>query len=142
MIYKISALKGKLKVGDRVRGDISVCSKLENGAIGFITKIEHEYFYINDCWHPWSMTGQLEIIEEVINQNQNKFMDLKQKFASLFLKEPQKSFRKVSVTDGQDLLTQDGATIFLSWLLHSKHAEEFKKDVVDAMIAEQEASKK
>lgn len=66
----------------------------------------------------------------------NKTMsNIKEKFSLIFKSEPQKSFRKAGITDGDDLLTEDGKTIFLSWLL-TKHQDEFKKDVVDELLKE------
>jgi hypothetical protein len=51
-------------------------------------------------------------------------------------KEPQKSFRKAGITNGDDLLTGDGQQIFLSWLLHEKYADDFKKEIVDGILEE------
>jgi len=59
------------------------------------------------------------------------------KNGNLFFEEPQKSFRKAGITNGDDILTEDGEKVFMSWLLHSKFAEEFKKDVVQDMLDEQ-----
>lgn len=69
----------------------------------------------------------------------NKFnsMGIKDSFALAFKAEPEKSFRKTGITNGDDFLTEDGQHIFLSWLL-KKHGEEFKKDVVDGLLVEME----
>jgi len=56
------------------------------------------------------------------------------------LPEPQKSFRKVGITDGDNILTDEGMKIYLSWRL-MKDADEFKKEIVDDMVAELEKSK-
>lgn len=63
-----------------------------------------------------------------------KPMTLKEKFILSITSEPKKSFRKAGITNGDDILTDDGAKVFLSWILHSKFAEEFKKEVVDSML--------
>ena len=55
-------------------------------------------------------------------------------------KEPFKSYRKVGITDGDDILTIEGTTIFLSWLLREDIAKDFKKEVVDPMIKENKDS--
>lgn len=68
-------------------------------------------------------------------------MNLVEKFALTLTKEPKKSFRKLGIIDGNDLPTQEGARIFITWLLLSKYAEEFKKDVVDGMLKDLEAKK-
>lgn len=62
---------------------------------------------------------------------------LAEKFALLFTKEPYKSFRKVGITNGDDVLTSQGANIFLTWMLN-KHADEFNTDVVAKLLKEQE----
>lgn len=60
-------------------------------------------------------------------------MDIKGNFILSLVKEPNKSFRKAGITDNNDLLTDDGQKIFMSWLLHKKYADEFKTSVVDEM---------
>jgi hypothetical protein len=69
-------------------------------------------------------------------------MNNKETFVLALTSEPKKSFRKAGITNGDDLLTEDGEKVFLTWLLHSKFAEEFKKDVVDGLLKEQEEVKK
>ena len=64
-------------------------------------------------------------------------MDIKEKFVLAFLSEPDKSFRKAKITDGDNLLTEDGMKIFLTWLL-SKNKETFKTEIVDGILKEQE----
>jgi len=67
----------------------------------------------------------------------NNTMDLKEKFVLAVTPEPQKSFRKAEITDGDNLLTQDGQKIFLTWLL-GKYADEFKTAVVDGLLKKEE----
>lgn len=62
-------------------------------------------------------------------------MSIKESFALAFKNEPEKSFRKAGITNGDDFLTEDGQTIFLSWLL-KQNGEAFKKEVVDALLVE------
>jgi len=71
----------------------------------------------------------------LISTNTNKFkdMNLKEKFAIAITPEPYKSMRKVGIINGDNVLTDDGSKIFLSWIL-KKHAEEFKTDVVDGLV--------
>lgn len=75
--------------------------------------------------------------EKLLLFKNNKIMDIKEKFILAITKEPQKSFRKAGITNGDDLLTSDGQTIFLTWLLE-KHQEEFKKEVVDDILKEED----
>lgn len=74
--------------------------------------------------------------------NENKTMNIKEKFILAITPEPKKSFRKVSITDGDDVLTEEGTKVFLTWLLHNKYAEEFKTDVVDGILKEEKCEKK
>lgn len=85
-------------------------------------------------------------LEEEVNPNlfdsnnpSNKSMsNLIEKFKIACTREPQKSFRKAGVTDGDDMLTNDGQKVFLTWLLNTKMAAEFKKEVVDGLLEKQE----
>ena len=65
-------------------------------------------------------------------------MNIKEKFVLALTKEPKKSFRKAGITDGDDLLTDEGTKVFLTWLLHNKYSEEFKKEVVEEMLEKEE----
>lgn len=52
MIYKLSELRDKLKVGDRVKeAGTSFCDELRKGEVGVITAVEDDEFSINDCYH-------------------------------------------------------------------------------------------
>ena len=68
------------------------------------------------------------------NKTENKKMDIKEKFILAITAEPKKSFRKAGITNGDDILTEEGIKIFLSWLLHNKFSEDFKKEVVDNFL--------
>lgn len=65
---------------------------------------------------------------------EKKSISLKEKFILTYIKEPQKSFRKANITNSDDLLTNEGGQVFLSWLLHKKYAKEFKEEVVDSLL--------
>lgn len=75
---------------------------------------------------------------ELISSLTNNQMGIKEAFVLALTSEPKKSFRKAGITNGDDLLTEDGQKIFLTWLLHTKHSDEFKTGVVDGLLAEQE----
>ena len=64
----------------------------------------------------------------------NKTMNIKEKFVLALTKEQKKSFRKAGITNGDDLLTDEGQNIFLSWLLHGKFSMAFKTEVVDELL--------
>ena len=99
-----------------------------NGYYGRLWKLHDKNGY-----DTFGFDGDLQLI--------NKNMNLKDKFTLAFKGEPEKSFRKTGITNGDDFLTEDGQHVFLGWLL-KKHGEEFKKDVVDDILKEQEEEKK
>lgn len=74
---------------------------------------------------------------EFISSTNQTTMNIKEKFALAFKSEPEKSFRKAGITNGDDFLTSDGQEIFLGWLLQ-KHGPEFKTEVVDDLLKEEE----
>jgi hypothetical protein len=88
-------------------------------------------------WGGDSECGTLTIIEEGFMACKS----LKEAFVLSLTKEPQKSFRKAGITDGDDLLTDEGQKIFLSWLLHQKYSEDFKSTVVDDLLKDQDEKK-
>jgi len=63
-------------------------------------------------------------------------MSLKEEFLISLKKEPEKSFRKAGIIDSNDLITEEGQEIFLTWLLQ-KNGDEFKKEIVDKIIKEE-----
>lgn len=85
-------------------------------------------------WDP----SYFDLVEPASNQSFNpNNMGLLDKFALLLKNEPQKSFRKAGITNGDDILTSEGQTLFLTWLL-GKHEGEFLKDVVSPILEEDE----
>lgn len=132
------------KVGDRVK---VLGNKLNNcgGGVGKICNILSSGPYSGswdvDCLgdgkaHCYVDPNDLELIG-VKQIKTTTTMSIKEKFALVFKSEPEKSFRKAGITNGDDLLTEDGKAIFLSFLL-KKYGAEFKKDVVDEMLDEEE----
>lgn len=83
----------------------------------------------------WAFEYQLELIRK-----KNVMENVMEKFEMTFKKEPMRSFRKAEITNRNDILTDDGAKIFLSWLLQ-KHGNEFKKEVVDELLEKTEKTK-
>lgn len=68
-------------------------------------------------------------------------MNLKEKFITAFLSEPEKSFRKAGITNGDGILTDEGQEVFLTYLL-KKEGATFKTEVVDVLLAEEEKCSK
>ena len=71
------------------------------------------------------------------NNNKKNMSTIKNKFTLMFKSEPEKTFRKAGITNGDDFLTEDGQNIFLSWLL-KKYGADFKTEVVDELVKETE----
>lgn len=129
----------KFKIGDRVRvvrgpveESVGSCCGVYSKREGVITStggLDYGHIQIDNsvCYQP----EQLELITTT--------MDIKEKFQLAFKSEPEKSFRKAGVTNGDDYLTDDGQKIFLSWLL-KKHGAEFKTEVVDSLLEEEKAA--
>ena len=70
MIYKYSELKGKIKVGDKVKaveGKGNACDELNDGGIGIITEINESSFRISGCKHWYSGEFYLEILEKTLD---------------------------------------------------------------------------
>jgi len=70
----------------------------------------------------------------------NNKMKTTEKFVLAFKSEPEKSFRKAGLTNGDDLLTEDGVKIFLGWLLR-KNGDDFKNEVVDDLLKDDNKDK-
>ena len=73
-------------------------------------------------------------LDENFHKQEKNIMNIKEKFILSLTSEPKKTFRRAGITDGDDLLTDEGQKVFLTWLLHSKFAEEFKKEVADELV--------
>ena len=84
----------------------------------------------------WCEEGSLDFKNSIKIKN----MSLKDSFRSAFKSEPEKSLQKTGITNSADELTSDGQTVFLGWML-KKYGADFKKEVVDPILAEQEKSK-
>lgn len=124
--------KDGIKVGCGISWIDKKCAYLvitsENGSSYSYTAYSKDGEKGNSC------SGCLSDIHfELLNNNT---INMKEKFLSLFLKEPEKSFRKAGITGDSGFLTDEGQAVFLQYLL-SKHGEEFKKEVVDDLNAEE-----
>jgi len=133
------------KVGDRVLMTNSGwhSSPYDVGKSAIVVGIEGEKVYFKgDCEFKmnsdWSWYQAFELINEpIINKVTKTFMSSIIERAKLASKsEPQKSFQKAGITDSGDNLTSEGRDVFLNWLLQ-KHGAEFKKEVVEVILAEE-----
>lgn len=134
--------QSKFKVGDKVERLKVNFNGFNVGDVKTIMSI-NRYGYcdikINDtCSSSGNDPDNLKLITNITQKN----MNIREKFVLTLTKEPQKSFRKVGITNGDGLLTEDGQNIFLSFLLHKKFSDEFKTEVVDKLLKEQEKENK
>ncbi len=78
------------------------------------------------------------------NKLEGKPMETLKKFIiNVLTKEPMKSFRKSGITDGENIVTDVGAKVFLTWLIShdTEMAKAFKAEVVDEMLKKEEKEK-
>lgn len=97
-------------------------------------------------WTTWSYPdGKIMTYDESTIEEIRLFKDevtikpmssILEKFKTSLLKEPQKSFRKAGITNGDNMLTTEGTAIFLSYLLE-KEGDAFKSAVVDELLEEE-----
>lgn len=147
----------KFKIGDKVKIIEEYEYKTENhgipknliihGMIGGhkdakIVDVYNEYLIVNfinkngKIMQLGYLEDSLELVEESKIINNKIELNMKEKFITMFLSEPEKSFRKAGITNGDGMLTNDGKTIFLAWLL-KKEGNTFKTEVVDELIKEE-----
>lgn len=69
------------------------------------------------------------------DNNQSIMTTITEKFISAITPEPFKTFRKAGITNGDNILTDEGGRIFLAWLLQ-KNAGAFKTEVADGLTEE------
>ncbi len=116
----------KFKVGDKFRDEVgrttTITSISSDGGYG-------RYPYNTDNWGHCS--------EDYLESKQliTPMTRLTEAFSLAFKSEPEKSFRKAGITNGDDLLTDEGQKVFLGFLLEM-HKAEFKTKVVDEILKE------
>lgn len=123
------------KVGDKVR---ILKASLDADKIGQIRKvisITSDSIILEGCRYSWNAEDDTSL--ELVTNN---FMSLKQKIASLFLTEPNKSRQATGITDSSNQLTEEGKDIFLNFLL-SKNTE-FDTEIVIPLAKAIEDEKK
>lgn len=129
----------EFKVGDRVQV-INFCSGAYAGHIytlgmdggSLITLLPSYESGGCKCTNNWILLA---------NQNNKVSLNIKDSFTLAFKAEPEKSFRKTGITNGDDFLTEDGQKIFLSWLL-KKYGADFKTEVVDGLLSDMKEDNK
>lgn len=139
---KWNKFKSQLKVGDWVGATKDFCgdtSRNSESGLYFaqIMSLADTAISFNGCIHSLSEdiydTKEWMFVDKEGNVINKKNMNITEKFLLAFKKEPEKSFRKAGITNGDDLLTDEGQQVFLSWLLQ-KHGSDFKSEVVDGLL--------
>ena len=105
------------------------------GYIGLITGISCGIIWLDHG------NGSYESEIELLNNKENKSMNILEKFTIALKSEPEKTFRKTGITNGDDLLTEDGQKIFLSWLL-KKNGDVFNAEVANGLLKDVEDKEK
>ncbi len=132
----------KFKVGDMVT--TSYNPKRFEGSIFYIEEVDIDYGYPYKMVLTTKGKGSENVGyssrwkddgDMVLYQDNYKNMSIIEKFKISLIGEPNKSFRKAGITNGDNMLTLEGQQIFLSYLLE-KNGDAFKKDVVDRLLAE------
>lgn len=109
---------------------------------GFAARIENSSFsgydnvnyYIANFPDYKFITAKQFLSNNLTNNDKNMSMNLKEKFTLALTKEPQRSFRKAQVTDGDDIVTDEGLKVVVSWLLNTKYADKFNEEVIQPML--------
>ena len=124
------------KKGDRARIVGDTCShNFPIGSIRIVTSSYDGNKYNSTNEDGFTTANYFMENDAVLVEAKKIETPMKNKFLSLFLKEPEKSFRQAKITGDDGFLTADGQAIFLQYLL-SKNGDAFKTDVVDGLIAE------
>jgi len=132
-------MMGIIKIGDRV---IDLWGRVGT-VIGEVISWDQKQWNVrlDACYGDnYYLDDQLTLIGEQ-NKPISIIMDIKEKFLLAITAEPKRSFRKAGITNGDDLLTDDGMKVFLSWLL-TKNQDDFKKEVVDPILEDMKDEKK
>ncbi len=126
-----------VNLNDCVISNIKVCTTHNEFTI--IGKNSHTFIFLEQ---------DLELIDNIvplINNNNQINMTTLEKFKTAFLKEPQKSLRKLGIINGDDLPTDEGMRMFMGWLLQQTEyplVKKFIDEVVKPMMEEEKNEKK
>lgn len=130
----------KFSIGDRVKyvGNNSGEHMSDDnlGDIGIITSIDcnNPVVLQDDGTKYYPYEHNLELIT-----NKTIMTNVKEKFIGLFTKEPEKSYIKAGLMDNDKIATEDGIRVFVSYLMTK--SDDFKSEVVDKMLKEEEGDK-
>lgn len=111
--------------------------------IGIVTACDSEYVTVE---YPNGEIGKGKfkyyklVTCNPINTVVSKIMNLRETFVRGLMSEPEKTFRKIGITNGDNLLTVEGTELFLNWLFQ-KNKDAFKTEVADPIVEEQKEDK-
>lgn len=85
----------------------------------------------------------LEDVTHLISKKSGGNMSLVEGFTRLFLKEPERTYRELGITNGDGIITEEGAKLLLSHLLQKGGtASEFYKEVATPMLEDTKKAEK
>lgn len=108
-----------------------LCSN-DSSRVEYVDHEHNDHIYVAE-------SGELVSIE-IISKSKKNNMSITSLYKNLTRQEPEKSFVKAGVMDESLQFTSEGRELFLNFLLE-KNKDDFKKEVVDLVIAEQEKDK-
>lgn len=153
--HKDEETNGTFKIGDKVR--LHLKASMHHNQKGIIvgggTNGTQWQVKFDDGDHRWyknsslinENTNKAEKSNTTINQetkpkNQTFMSRLISSFKLMTKSEPEKTFIQAGVTDSNGNLSEEGKELFLAYLL-AQNGMQFKTDVVDAILEEQQKNK-
>ena len=138
-------MEPEFKIGDKIyldrKDDSHGCTSINgNDSYIVITQVSEKKDYIHysvfnlDGVYTGTCSGHMHYWQKIKKTNNMSLLSL---VKNATRKEPEKSFVKAGVMTDSLELTSEGKDLFLYFMLE-KHKDEFKKEVVDAVLAEQE----
>jgi hypothetical protein len=122
-----------IKVGDAVKCIAETSTNYKQiGEVTYVGSEEIEVRYDNGELGRGKFKYYELITRNPINTVVSKIMGVKESFIVGLTPEPQKSYRKAGITNGDGLLTDDGVKVFLTYLLEK--TPQFKTDIVDSIL--------
>ena len=95
--------------------------------------------------HGMDMTAILQNYISGVNSgtitNNNKTMSLRESFVNLFKTEPEKSFKKLRITNDDGTLNSEGEDLFINFLF-AQHKDKFNEEIVQPILSERKEDKK
>jgi len=142
--------KYDFKVGERVRviKETHGWGLVKPGEIGTVRRIDGRTYFVafkeNSGWQGYGECFEPET-NQLITKSKLMTKSLIGKFINRNLKDPQKTLRKLNITDDQDILTQEGRELYINFLMQKEDStapDSFFMTVAQPMLVESEADNK